>query len=298
MKPAGTRPRISVITPCLNGARYIAAALDSVPFAMTAEIEHVVVDGGSNDGTLELLAQRPHLRILRGADRGVYDALNKGLAAAQGDIIGFLNADDRYADGAFVFLDEAFKDPQVAAAGGEAVAFRGAPADDGSVVDHYVSAAADLAFHATLGNPAINAWFFRRSVFADIGDFDPSYRVAGDREFMLRLAVSGLRCAILPGLVYRYRIHPGSMTFSGNPGIWDAVTREHRRMSSQYLRHGQARGRVRSLIRQARTRDTIRVALRAARSGDWRGLLDNAAAGTRFDPYWPLRCIRQALRKA
>ena len=290
----GSDVRISVITPCLNGARYIAEAIDSVVGQRHPHTQHIVADGGSTDGTLELLSRYPHLKVMHGPDHGVYDALNKALEAAEGEIIGILNSDDCYAEDVFSSVIAGFTDPDVMALAGDAVAFRGSSDAPQNAVAQFTAPGSDLLHQSTLGNPCINAWFFRAAVFPLIGRFDASYRVTGDREFMLRLACSGLRSKQLPRLVYRYRIHAASMTFGGNPQIWETIAREHDKMTHDYLRRQDLSKRARKLITQARTRDTLRLALRAGRQRDWRRLIRNAAAGTRYDWGWPLRFAKRA----
>jgi glycosyltransferase involved in cell wall biosynthesis len=287
--------RISVITPCLNGERYMQAAIESVMNQRYPAVEHIVVDGGSSDGSLELLKAYPHLKVLNGPDGGVYDALNKALAVAQGDIVGILNSDDLYADDFFSYINESFFDPAVMAVAGDAISFRGATEDDQSVVDTYTAMADDLLLRSTLGNPSMNSWFFRAAVFERIGRFDSSYRVAGDREFMLRLACSGLRYERIPRLVYRYRIHPGSLTFGGGPQIWKTIAHEHGKLADDYLRKQDLPAEARKLIRQSRTRDTLRMAIRASRQLELGDFMAHAWAGTRHDPWWPLRFAKQAL---
>src|SRR5467141_2466159 len=125
MKGQNTRPRISVITPCLNGVRYVGEAIESVLKQDYPNMEHIVVDGGSTDGTLEVLSRYHHLSVLKGPDRGVYDALNKALAVAKGELIGILNSDDRYADGVFAAVRNHLTDEKVMALAGTAVSFRG-----------------------------------------------------------------------------------------------------------------------------------------------------------------------------
>ena len=93
--------RISIVTPTLNRAHFLAQAIDSVLAQNDSDVEHIVVDGISTDGTVELLARYPHLRVIREPDTGLYDALNKGLRAATGDMIGWLNSDDLFAPDAF-----------------------------------------------------------------------------------------------------------------------------------------------------------------------------------------------------
>ena len=88
----------------------LVEALASVARQDWPEIEHIVVDGGSTDGTLELVANRPELRLIDGPDQGVYDALNKGIAAATGDVICFLNSDDALEPGALAAAAAAFSE--------------------------------------------------------------------------------------------------------------------------------------------------------------------------------------------
>lgn len=281
-------PKITVITPCMNSARYIGEAIDSVVEQHYPNFEHILADGGSTDGTLELLSGYSHLKILPGPDGGVYSALNKALAAARGEFVGILNSDDCYAPGAFMTALDCFARDRVVALAGDAIAFR-ASSTGRAEVARFTGAGDDLLYHATLGNPSMNSWFFRAGLFAQIGVFDPSYRVAGDREFMLRLACSGLRCRQIAKLFYRYRIHPGSMTFGGNQGIWETIVSEHNRMTADYLRKDTLSKRARSLITKTRTRETLQMAIRSARHRHWRRVVSYAAAGTRFDAIWPLR---------
>jgi glycosyltransferase involved in cell wall biosynthesis len=88
---------ISIITPVFNSVRWIELCLQSVRHALQGQsYEHIVVDGSSTDGTLEYLKQQKDIRLIPGPDKGMYDALNKGMAAARGRILGHLNADEQY----------------------------------------------------------------------------------------------------------------------------------------------------------------------------------------------------------
>ena len=93
--------KISVITACLNRKEFIGAAIESVLAQNYPHFEHWIIDGGSSDGTHEVLKRYPHLNVLSEPDRGVYDAWNKGIDRADGDVIAILNSDDMYAAGAF-----------------------------------------------------------------------------------------------------------------------------------------------------------------------------------------------------
>ena len=88
---------ISIVTPVFNSVRWIELCLQSVRHSLKRRnYEHIVVDGGSTDGTLEYLKQQKDIRLIPGPDKGMYDALNKGMATARGRILGHLNADEQY----------------------------------------------------------------------------------------------------------------------------------------------------------------------------------------------------------
>jgi glycosyltransferase involved in cell wall biosynthesis len=94
------RPRISIITPSFNQGRYVGEIVESVLLQGYPDVEHIVVDGGSTDGTLEILSRYSHLRVVSESDRGHAEAINKGMRLATGDVCSFLNSDDTLAPGA------------------------------------------------------------------------------------------------------------------------------------------------------------------------------------------------------
>src|SRR3954464_14436248 len=119
--------QISVITAVKNRASTLGACLRSVQAQSWAGVEHIVVDGGSTDGSLSLLAaSRCRLaKLICEPDRGVYDALNKGIRAASGDVIGFMHADDEFAsEQVLEHVASAFDDPSVEAVYGDLVYVR------------------------------------------------------------------------------------------------------------------------------------------------------------------------------
>jgi glycosyltransferase involved in cell wall biosynthesis len=114
------RPLISIVTPSFNQGRYIRESLGSVATQSGGPVEHIVMDGGSSDGSVEVLQEfaadrkNAHLHWVSEEDRGQSHALNKGFRLAQGEYIGWLNADDRYRAGCFSRVGQAFRDnPQV-----------------------------------------------------------------------------------------------------------------------------------------------------------------------------------------
>lgn len=177
--------KITVVTVCYNAADTIAETLESVAAQRGAEVEHVVIDGGSTDGTLDVVRRFPHVALLVSEpDRGIYDAMNKGLAHATGDAIGFLNADDRFRrDDALRLIAEHLAHAEAVV--GDLVIV---DAEDPSKVRRFYSSRGFRPWMLRLGHmPPHPTLYVRREVFAEIGGFDPSYRIAGDFDFVVRL---------------------------------------------------------------------------------------------------------------
>lgn len=202
--------RFSILTPTLNRRALLGEALESVAAQRWPAVRHIVADGGSSDGTPEWLAGQSGVQVLPGPDAGIYDGLNKAAAAADGDIIGWLNSDDRYAPGAFSAVAAAF------AADGSLAAVCGAARIEsaGRVERVYAGREiADLSPGALLIGPTLpNAWFFRRDAFRAAGPFLTALRFAADGDFMMRFARLGARHAHVDDLLYCYRRHDGSAT--------------------------------------------------------------------------------------
>ena len=208
-------PRVSVITPSLNRARYIEDAIQSVLRQNYSAVEHIVVDGGSTDGTLDILARYPHISVVSEPDQGMYDALNKGLKIASGEIIGFLNADDLYADHVFQTVMEHFDDETIDAVSGKAQIFE--EEQDGTsktILELSPPHPYKLVETAITGSTIFNAWFYRKSIIRRVGGFDAQYKISGDADLILRLALMGVNYLALDLVHYLYRQHEDYLRFS------------------------------------------------------------------------------------
>ena len=203
--------RISIITPSLNQGRFLAEALESVRRQQYPNVEHLVYDGGSADETLGILQATtdPHLRWQSQPDSGQSEALNRGFDEAQGDIIGWLNADDRYTGGCFRHVVRAFADdPDLDVLYGDL-----AEIDECGKLRR-VRREVDfnrfiLLYHHVLYIPTPTA-FYRRRVFDAGNRLRPELHYAMDYEFFLRLSALGYRIRRIPRLLAEFRIHSQS----------------------------------------------------------------------------------------
>jgi glycosyltransferase involved in cell wall biosynthesis len=211
-----TPPLISIITPSLNRADMIGTAIESVLNQGYPHFEHIIVDGGSRDGTLDLLKKYTHLRLLSGKDKGVYDALNKGIASAHGDIIGQLNTDDYYESGVFSSIGKIFiEDNHLDAVSAGADVYELQPDGRKKVLASYPGISqSELLHRATIGVPVFNGWFFRKSLFEKVGSYSLNYPTAADRDFLIRCALGSIPYRSLDAVIYHYRQHPGSLTIT------------------------------------------------------------------------------------
>jgi glycosyltransferase involved in cell wall biosynthesis len=200
-------PRISVVTVCLNSVTTIAEALDSVALQAGVDIEHIVIDGASTDGTLELLESRREriATLVSERDEGLYHAMNKGIALATGDVIGFLNADDAYADGQVLArIARAFGDAATEACYGDLVYVD--KADPERIVRYWKSRPYRPGLVESGWMPAHPTFFVRTAILRELGGFDTRYRYQSDFELMIRLfAKRGLASAYIPEILVRMR---------------------------------------------------------------------------------------------
>lgn len=201
------RPAISIVTVCLNASDTIRDAMESVAAQGYPHIEHIVIDGGSTDGTLELL--RPYesriARLISEKDHGLYDAMNKGAGICTGEVIGFLNADDFYASPhALGSVMERFSDQTVKACYGDLEYV--AKNDTGKTVRYWKSGEFLKGSFARGWVPPHPSFFVRIDDFRAIGGFNTALRLAADNDLMMRLLeCSGAKAIYLPEVLVKMR---------------------------------------------------------------------------------------------
>jgi len=204
----GDRPlKVSVITVSYNSAATIGDTLCSVASQEYPHIEHVVVDGGSTEDTMKIVAQFPHVaRAVSEPDRGIYDAMNKGVAMATGDVIGFLNADDVYADDSVVQrIAACMAEAPLDAIFADVAFFKGD--DKQQLLRRYRS---DRFTPERIGwgwMPAHPSLYVLRRLFTDVGPFRTDFRIAGDFEWVARAFQDGrLRYRYVPDIFVLMRM--------------------------------------------------------------------------------------------
>ncbi len=199
--------KISIITATYNAEKTIEDALVSVLAQTHAEREHIVIDGASQDGSMCIVNRyAPYLaHVVSEPDLGVYDAMNKGLALASGDVVGFLNADDVYAnDTVLARVAAAFADEGLDALYADATFV--SPKNTQRVVRRYSSARFRPDRIGWGWMPAHPTLFVRRRLFDQFGMFSREYRIAGDYEWIARVfSKPGLRYNYLPEVLVRMR---------------------------------------------------------------------------------------------
>jgi glycosyltransferase involved in cell wall biosynthesis len=220
-------PLISVITPCLNAARFIEGAIESVRTQGYARFEHIVVDGGSRDGTQDILKRYPHLNWISEADGGQSDAMNKGFALAKGELIVYLNADDYFEPAAFDAVVAEFGRGAVFVVGQVRVVrengqFLNNPKTELSEMLRWWQA--DAFCYNSAG------YFFRRELLESVGPYNVDDHFHMDFEFLIE---ARRRCAFtrIPNLLASFRLVPGTKTFENSANEAETMRRFDRYLS-------------------------------------------------------------------
>lgn len=219
---------ISVITPTKNSAKFLKNCIESVK-RQTTKAEHIIIDGGSADDTFSLLKEYDHIKWLSEPDKGMYDAINKGLNIAQGEIIGYLNADDRYCSNTFSDILHVFENnPEVDFIYGDCI-----------YIDHNEKALYTHKplpyFNKLLKNMKEIQWaqpscFWRKAVHQKIGKFDPALRYIGDYDFFLRLIINNCKGFRIKKPLCFFMLHNGSLSVKARKEMRE----EHENLIKKY----------------------------------------------------------------
>lgn len=208
---------LSIVTPSLNQATFIGEALLSVVNQNHNNVEHLVIDGASRDGTIDILRRYSdgergkHLRWVSEPDRGQSNALNKGFARVTGDIVGWLNSDDRYRSGCFDCVTKVFREhPEVDIIYGDYTWID----ESGHIfrIRREIEFSYFILLHHRVPYIASTATFFRRRVFEEGNRLDERLHYAMDFEFFVRLAAHGYRFLHVPSVLADFRFQRASKT--------------------------------------------------------------------------------------
>jgi len=218
----GAVVRVGVVTPTLNAERFLEQTLRSIWSQVDDELEidHVIVDGGSRDRTLEIASRYPSRAVVSTDDQGMYDAINRGMAMVTGDIVGYINADDEIAPGALALVAETLlSHPEVGWVCGR-VEYIG---EHGGMLGAMTPVRLSLRSYLGLGwscIPQQTVWA-RRSFFDRVGPFDISYKNCGDYDWYAR-ALRLEHPYILKETVGRFRLHPGQISLDSEKMRWES----------------------------------------------------------------------------
>jgi len=240
------KPQLSVITPVFNGGKFIEFCIKNVIEQKCAEAEHIIIDGGSTDGTVEIIRKYAeeynHIRWRSEPDRGQSDAMNKGIAVAQGQVVGFLNVDDYYEAGVFRDVLSIFKRLRQPALlvgncniwddNGKLLSIN-KPAQIGLL--NLLKRKYDEAFPM---NPA--AYFYHKALHERIGPYEVDERFVMDVHFVFK-AVQKANVTYVDKIWGNYRYLEGTTTFEDvkngmNPVRVRNITEHYRKQQPIYLR--------------------------------------------------------------
>ena len=200
--------KISLITAVYNSEATVGEAIASVAAQTYPDLEHLVVEGQSKDGSLLAIERVRHerMRLISEPDKGIYDALNKGVRNASGDVLGFIHSDDFLAhEGVLARIARAFEDPAVEAVFSDLDYV--AQADTSRVIRHWSTG----AFHPRRLRygwmPAHPTLYLRREVYERFGDYDINFGISADYDFILRYFSQATgKSVYIPEVLYKMRV--------------------------------------------------------------------------------------------
>ncbi|MBO9200165.1 MULTISPECIES: glycosyltransferase family 2 protein [Niastella] len=198
--------KISIITATHNSAGTVRDTLTCIAKQQYSHIEHIIVDGMSSDNTLEIVKEFPHVaKLICEKDNGIYDAMNKGVQLATGDVIGILNSDDFYTDPTVLAkVAAAFDDPAIEAVYGD---LQYVKHDNIQVVTRTWKSGKYKQKHLYYGwMPPHPTFFVRRHIYEKCGKFNTTLRSAADYELMLRVLLKyGAHADYIPEVLVKMR---------------------------------------------------------------------------------------------
>lgn len=288
-------PTISVVMIVLNMVTTVRTALESVIGQAYPHLDVVVIDGGSRDGTAEIIEEFADSLdyFFSGPDEGSIHALNHGVQAAKGEVICLLAADDWFEPGAFLAIGREFAEDgglDVLCMGVRVVRVDGAGTLRNVIL---VNDEPGLAF--TLENlcryPWTHARIFRKRVYEALGGYDMEYRVTSDVDFLLRAWQAGVRSRVNPLVAYTYLEHRGSQTLSGTPEMHVRIGRDMLKIMEGHIESGSVRPPEAGILVEMHGRCGIRWCLAEVRLGRIREAIGVFRRMLRLNPLVPVQLL-------
>jgi len=197
--------KVSIITVVYNNANSIRYAIESVLSQTYKNIEYIIIDGKSNDGTVEIINSfdKKITKFISEKDNGLYDAMNKGLRLASGDIVGILNSDDIYTDNQVITkIVHAFEQKKVDAVYADLVFYH--PNNPKKIVRYYNSKAFKIKDFSSGMMPAHPTFFVKKKCYDSYGYFDTSFQISADFDLLVRfLYIAKISTFHLPEVIVK-----------------------------------------------------------------------------------------------
>lgn len=297
---ACSQPKISVIIPVRNGVNTIERAIQSILAQNYSNLDIIIMDGESTDGTLEVLEKyKSHFSHFESARDGNPSlAVNKGIAKATGDIIAQLMCDDYFENNVFhevASLYQKHPEADIITCGGRLI-YKDEKINRYRTKATYTSeeALALTFMNICYGNSVICCRFIKRSLFEKIGGFlalgeDGKVSYSNDKEFLLRAVASGAKNVTLEKLGYTYVAHPGSATFSGNRKMTARLYFEHRHFARLYLNNKSLTNDQRNVMHYWYYHQSARLAFYLLYTGEFKQAWSAIKADLpQYPVQWPL----------
>lgn len=282
---------ISIVTATLDRRHFLEAAIKSVATQGLENIEHIIIDGQSKDGTLEMLDNFPHLKIISEQDKNLYDAWNKGIALAKGRFILILNSDDQLANGALEELRKLTRGHPYADLISGPVELERDLLDAPSTV-HIIDDKRMLKLREQdigPGIPLTNGRIISRRLFDRVGLFDTRYPIISDRQFFLRVLLEKPNNIITQTPLYRYHVHAGSLTLNDQAPSFNHI-QECQDAALDGMRLNQS-SESKSAYRRWNAWTTFYRAYMYLRSGQGLKAIQVIGNGLSVDPIWFFRVL-------
>lgn len=213
------KPKISIITVTFNSEKYLEKTINSVLSQDYSDFEYLIIDGGSSDGTVDIIKKYENSidYWVSESDKGMYDALNKGIKASLGKIIGQINSDDKYSPSVLSRVASVYEEEKFDLLYGDTVIINDSDDEIG-----YISASPWRNMY--YGNPGFlhSACFFSKDIIVELGMYDLTYRIASDIDLLQRVHKNSSKIKIINKPYSEQRV--GGMSHSGigpYKGFWE-----------------------------------------------------------------------------